>query len=86
MINLFILSNIGSARSIEQPLISIDAQGGATGMKIQSMVGALQRRPPKYLDIQTRTVITEQQAFALANNGMDGGKLGGQDPPVGGWV
>ena len=57
-------------------------------MKISSMVTALQRpgNAVKYLDLETRTVITQTMAFDLANNGVDNGQINGQDPPQGGWV
>ena len=69
LINLFLLSNIEPNRSLEEPLLSSQQNGTFTTMKISSMVSALQRPGAgiRYLDLETRTVITQAEAYALAN-------------------
>ena len=87
LINLFLLSNIESNRSLEEPLLSSQQNGTFTTMKISSMVSALQRPGAgiRYLDLETRTVITQDEAYALANAGVDNGQINDQDPPNGQW-
>ena len=88
LINLFLLSNVDQNRSLEEPLLSSQPNGSFVPMKISSMVTALGRPGAgvKYLDIETRTVITQAEAFALANAGVDNGQIDDQDPPGGKWV
>ena len=52
------------------------------------MVVALQRpgNAVKHLDLETRTVITQAEAYALAHTGVDNGQINGQKPPGGQWV
>ena len=87
LINLFLLSNVDSNRSLEEPLLSSQQNGTFTTMKISSMVSALQRPGAgiRYLDLETRTVITQDEAYALANAGVDNGQINDQDPPNGTW-
>lgn len=87
LINLFLLSNVDQNRSLEEPLLSSQPNGTFTTMRISSMVSALQRpgTGARYLDILNRTVISQSEAYALANGGVDNGKIDDQDPPVGGW-
>ena len=86
-INLYLLSNVSAERSLEQPLISWSDDGSSSGMSILSMVSALQRPggSKKYLDVSYRVVLTRQQTFDMLNKGVDGGQLGGRDPPKNGW-
>lgn len=88
LINLFLLSNVDQNRSLEEPLLSSQPNGTFAPMKISSMVTALGRPGAgvKYLDLETRTVITQDEAYALANAGVDNGKIDDRDPPPGGWV
>jgi hypothetical protein len=88
LINLFLLSNVDQNRSLEEPLLSSQANGTFVTMKISSMVTALGRpgAGAKYLDLETRTVISQQEAYALANAGVDNGQIDDQDPPGGQWV
>ncbi len=56
-------------------------------MKIRSMTTALGRPGVgvRYLDLETRTVITQDEAYALANAGVDNGQIDDRDPPNGQW-
>ena len=86
-INLYILSNLGSDRSLNEPLISIQNDLSTRPMTISSMVSALQRQGTarKYLNVEQKTVMTQEQLYTALNAGEDGGKLNNRDMPQGGW-
>jgi hypothetical protein len=86
-INLYILSNLGSDRSLDEPLISVQADLSTRPMTISSMVSALQRpnTSRKYLNVEQKIVITQPQIYDALNAGEDGGRLGGRAMPQGGW-
>jgi hypothetical protein len=86
-INLYILSNLGSDRSLDEPLISVQADLSTRPMTISSMVSALQRpsNSRKYLNVEQKTVITQPQIYDALNAGEDGGRLGGRSTPPSGW-
>lgn len=96
LINLFLLSNLGPDRTLEQSLITMPEAGAQnqnpTYRNLNNMRqllnarGGAQARPGKFLDLQTKSAIPRSAAIALVNGGVDNGQLGGANPPVGGWV
>lgn len=90
LINLFLLSNLPMDRSLNAPLITVNAQGNVRGrpslVQIVNSMQAAGGNPAKFLDIQMRAIIPRASAIILVNGGVDGGLLDNAVAPPGGWV
>lgn len=82
MANTFILKN---AKDINAP---IEVSEGKRAKRIplrmihQYLKPMRRRRIENYLDIKNFRIISREQAVKLVNNGVDGGKLNGLEPPA----
>lgn len=87
LINLFLLSNLPLTRDFERPVFVKDTRNPVA---IHQIVNNLARNatldtPQKFLDLKDRLIISQREAMALANDGVDGGILNGKVPPKDGW-
>ena len=90
LINLFIMTHLERPRTLAAPLLGIPTQRGVfspllTGYINYMSAGDRGATPEKYIDLEERRFITRKEAMRLANEGVDGGVLGGEPRPVGGW-
>jgi len=90
LINLYIMTHLERPRTLEAPLLGIPTQRGVflpllTGY-IQYMSASNKgTNPEKYIDLEERRFISRSEAMDLANQGVDGGVLGGYPRPPDGW-
>ena len=89
MINLFLLSNLEQIyppRSFETPIISYTLGMNAFNRINIADLGQQMRRTDaragRILDLQTRSIYHFEDIVPMVNEGMDEGKLNGQDPPA----
>jgi len=87
LINLYLLSNLGSTRSFDRPIYVKDTRNPVS---IHQIVNNLSRndstgKAQKFLDLKTRLIISSSEAMELANQGVDGGVLNDREAPPDGW-
>lgn len=89
MINLFLLSNleqIQPPRNFQAPIISFTLGMGASNtINIADLGQQLRKtdaRPGRILDLQTRSIYHFDDAVNAVNQGVDDGKLNGQNAPT----
>ena len=77
-VNLYLLSNIPTGRTVNFPLVGITDVRTPRDVSLVQIVNSLQSG--KFLDIETRTIISRDAAAELVRNGVDGGLLDGLVP------
>lgn len=86
MANTFILKN---AKDINAPIEVSEGKRAKKNIPLRMIHQYLKpmrrRRIENYLDIKNFRIISREQAVKLVNNGVDGGKLNGLEPPLGQW-
>lgn len=90
LINLFIMTHLEGSRTLEAPLLGIPTLRGTfhpllTGYINYMSAGDRGAVPEKYIDLEERRFLSRAEAMRLANDGVDGGILGGEPRPKDGW-
>ncbi len=79
IINMYLMSNLQPPLTINKPVIGVQGEP----VDIYRLDRLLDNN--RYLDLSSRRIISERNAMAMANEGLDNGNLDGVPRPAGGW-
>jgi len=91
LINLFIMTHLEPPRTLEAPLLGVPTQRGIFQPLLTGYIQYMSAdkgggRTEKYIDLEERRFLSRAEAMRLANDGVDGGVLGGEPRPRDGWT
>lgn len=90
LVNLFIMTHLEPPRTLEAPLLGIPTNRGMFQPLLTGYINYMSAdkgggRTEKYIDLEGRRFLSRAEAMRLANEGVDGGMLGGEPRPEDGW-